>query len=330
MSATGAVLENKLPFRLSGNLLKQNGILKTGDFQRQALGLNLSPKFLNNTLSVDFNLKAVRTTNRFADEGAIGSAIGFDPTQPVRVNSDRFGGYYEYLETIGVGVVPRDLAPRNPVALLNMRENNSEVRRVLGNIQFNYQIPFIKGLRANLNLGRDWQDGQGTNIMSDSAASAYRSFVIGRNRADTRDSVLQYGGFRNGYKSKTRNNLLDAYLNYTTDIKSINSRIEVMGGYGYQDFNFTSYNIPGRFFSDAVNPLAANNLPPSQDDGYTLISYYGRFVYTLADRYVFKFDARTDGISKYNPAWTLGLFPGCIVCLAHKGRGLPERIQCYL
>jgi hypothetical protein len=70
--------------------------------------------------------------------------------------------------------------------------------------------------------------------------------------------VLQYGGFRNGYKSKSRNHLLDAYLSYTTDLSAINSRIEVMGGYGYQDFEFTSYNIPGRFFSDNVTRL----LPP--------------------------------------------------------------------
>jgi iron complex outermembrane receptor protein len=34
----GAVLKDKLPFRLSGNYLNQDGILKTGNFQRQALG----------------------------------------------------------------------------------------------------------------------------------------------------------------------------------------------------------------------------------------------------------------------------------------------------
>lgn len=310
LSATGAVLNNKLPFRLSGNYLAQNGILKQGDFKRQSVGLNLSPKFFNNNLSVDLNLKGVRTTNRFADEGAIGSAIGFDPTQPVRVKSNRFGGYFEYLETVNVGVVPKDLAPRNPVALLNLRNNTSEVYRLLGNIQLDYKIPFLKGLRANLNLGRDYQTGSGTNLMGDSAASSYRNWKIGRNAAGTRDSILHYGGFNNQYKSGNRNNLLDAYLNYTTDVASINSRIEVMAGYGYQDFQYTNYYFPERYYNgDVITERVNTNLPPSWKDGYTLISYYGRFVYTLANRYVLKLDARTDGISKYNPNDRWGFFP---------------------
>jgi hypothetical protein len=65
---------------------------------------------LNNALSVDVKPENRSYHNRFADEGAIRTAIGFDPTQPVTVNSNRFGGYFEYLETIGVGVVPKDLA----------------------------------------------------------------------------------------------------------------------------------------------------------------------------------------------------------------------------
>lgn len=310
LSASGAALNNKLPFRVSGNYLNQNGILNTGNFQRQSLGLNLSPKFFDNNLSIDFNAKGVRTTNRFADEGAIGAAITFDPTQPVRTGSDRFGGYFEYLEEKkDIGLVPKDLAPRNPVGLLEQRDNNSEVYRLLGNVQFDYRLPFIKGLRANVNLGLDAQRGSGTDIMSDSAGSSYRNWIIGRNAANTKDSITQYGGFNNYYKSKSFNKLLDAYLNYTTDVKAINSRIELMGGYGYQDFEFTSYNIPGRYYNGVTNETTVTNRPPSEQNGYTLISYYGRFVYTLANRYILKFDARTDGISKYNPNDRWGFFP---------------------
>jgi TonB-linked SusC/RagA family outer membrane protein len=308
LSASGAALNGKLPFRISGGYLNQNGILRTGNFQRQSLGINLSPRLLNDQLRVEVNLKGSRTTNRFADEGAIGAAIAFDPTQPVRVNSNRFGGYFEYLETIGIGQVPRDLAPRNPVALLELRDNRSEVYRALGNIQLDYSIPFVKGLRANLNVGMDILRGSGTNVVSDSAGFAYRRYNIGRNAANTRDSVLNYGGENNEYKSATTNKLLEFYLNFNRDLPSLNSRIELLAGYGYQDFEFKSFNYADRRFDRSIMPNSEPNFP-SQDPGYTLISYYGRMNYTLANKYILSASVRTDGVSRFNPEGRWGVFP---------------------
>ncbi|MEQ1798632.1 MAG: SusC/RagA family TonB-linked outer membrane protein, partial [Lacibacter sp.] len=171
LSATGAIAKGMLPFRLSGGYLNQDGILKTGNFKRMTASLNLNPSFFNNKLKVDLNLKGARTTNAFANEGAIGNAITFDPTKPIKSGSARYGGYWEWTDPDGL---PTQLSNRNPVGLLNLRENTSEVYRSIGNIQFDYQIPFVKGLRANLNLGYDVSKGGGTNIISDSAADNYR------------------------------------------------------------------------------------------------------------------------------------------------------------
>ncbi len=308
ISASGAIADGKLPFRISGGMLNQDGILRTSNFNRQTLAINLSPRFLKDQLRVDINLKGARTGNRFADEGAIGSAIAFDPTQPVRTNSNRFGGYFEYLETIGIGQVPRDLAPRNPVSLLEMRENRSEVFRSIGNVQFDYSLPFVRGLRANLNLGYDVQSGEGTDVASDSAGAFYRRYEIGRNRAGTADSVLHYGGMRNRYKSQQRNLLLDFYLNYTRDLTSINSRLELMAGHGYQDFRFTNFNYPDFRFNGSIRPESTPQFPMNQPQ-FTLISYYGRLNYTLANKYVVTLSARTDGTSKFSQDNRWGFFP---------------------
>lgn len=310
LSASGAMVNGKLPFRVSGNFLNQDGILRTGNFKRQTLGINLSPKFLKDQLRVDLNLKGIRTTNRFADEGAIGSAISFDPTQPVRVNSNRFGGYFEYLGPVeGLGIIPRDNIPFNPVGLLEQRNNTSEVMRALGNIQFDYSIPFIKGLRANLNLGLDQQRGEGQVLMTDSAASTYRRYEVGKTANGARDSIYRFGGERNTYQQKQQNKLLDFYLNYTSNLGS-NSRLEVMGGYGYQGITYTNYATADVRYSGWY---PANTVPRGQDSvvdlGYTLISYYGRLNYTLANKYVLTLNARTDGISKYNPEGRWGFFP---------------------
>jgi len=295
LSATGAALDGKLPFRVSGGFLNQDGILKTGNFNRLTGSVNLSPSFFNNKLKVDFNLKATGTRNKFADEGAIGNAVTFDPTKPIYSGSKRYGGYWEWTENDGL---PMQLSNRNPVALLNFRDNTSRVFRSIGNIQFDYQIPFVKGLRANLNLGYDFSKGQGINRISDSAAAQYRS-----------------KGSLSPYYQERRNGLVDFYLNYVKDIKSINSRIDFMAGTGRQKFSSFEFYYPGRRYNGELVTTAPQETISSSDDknglpGTLMISYYSRLNYTLAGKYVLTVNARTDGVSKYYPGGRWGFFPG--------------------
>ncbi|MES2773537.1 MAG: SusC/RagA family TonB-linked outer membrane protein [Bacteroidota bacterium] len=298
LSASGTILDGKLPFRVSGGFLNQDGMLKTGNFKRQTLGFNLSPKFFKDRLKVDFNLKGARTTNRFADEGAIGSAISFDPTQPVRVSSPRFGGFFTYL-TAGQ-LPPTDLSPTNPVSLLEMNDNNSEVLRSIGNLQLDYTIPWVKGLRANINVGYDVQKGSGTTVITDSAPSSYRRRNIVNN------VVVNSGGVNNEYEQSRQNILGDFYLNYANDISSINSRVDFTAGTGYQDFLIKTKNFPDRRYDKSVisTPVFA-----SSEGQYTLISYYGRLIYTLAKKYVLTGTVRTDGSSKFAKDNRWGVFP---------------------
>ena len=311
LSASGSI-GAKLPFRLSGGFLNQDGILRTGNFKRETVSLNLSPRLLNNNLKVDFNVKAARTANQFANEGAIGSAIAFDPSQPVRVNSPRFGGFFEYINNNEAGAPPRDLAPRNPVSLLEMRDDRSEVLRSIGNLQLDYSLPWVKGLRANMNIGYDYQQGSGSVKVPDSAASAYRRWDI----ASSPFKVNHFGGVNNQYKDSRNNLLFDFYLNYVRDFKAINSRVDLMGGYGYQDFQFKSYAYADYRYDGSMR---AGTEPqfityPSE---YILRSYYGRLNYTLANKYVLTLNARADGSSKYNPDDRWGFFPSA--ALAWRG-----------
>ena len=52
---------------------------------RTTASISLTPKFFNNTLSVNMNVKGLYIRNEFPDEAAIGGAVSFDPTQPVKV-----------------------------------------------------------------------------------------------------------------------------------------------------------------------------------------------------------------------------------------------------
>jgi iron complex outermembrane receptor protein len=297
ISLTGGI--DKLPYRFSLGYLNQDGILKSDNMRRVSTSLNINPSFLNNNLKVDFNLKTSITNNNFANQGAISGAAFFDPTQtPFRSGDMRFGGYWEWLANNNQ---PNGLAPKNPLAFLNIREkyvltepgrgfeDKSQVNRYISNLQLNYTIPQVAGLRANLNVGIDHAKGEGTVYVPDSAAAAYIR-----------------GGVNNQYDNTKTNKLLDFYLNYTRDIKAIKGRVEAMAGYGYQDFvrkstNFADFRADGREFAPAAPfPFFTQN---------TLVSFYGRANLTSNGKYLLTASIRRDGSSRFSPDQRWGIFP---------------------
>lgn len=277
----------KLPYRISLGYLNQDGILKTGNLSRVTTALNLNPKLLKNALKVDLNFKSSFTKNEFANEGAIGGAAFFDPTHPVKRTDNRFGGYWEWVDPSSNQ--PNTLAPKNPIGQLNLREDNSNVTRIITNLQLDYTLPFLKALRANLNVGLDRSKGKGTVYIPDSAAMSY-----------TR------GGVNNQYEQTKTNKLLEFYLNYVKDIKSIKSRIDVMAGYGYQDFKRVSPNFPDNRANGTVFAPAA---PFPFETENTLISFYGRMNFSMNNKYLLTASFRRDGSSRFSKDNRWGGFP---------------------
>ncbi|MBY0482217.1 MAG: SusC/RagA family TonB-linked outer membrane protein, partial [Chitinophagaceae bacterium] len=152
-----------LPYRASIGYLNQNGILKTGNLERTSFGLTLNPTLLDNHLKIDINLKGAFSKSRFANEGAIGAAASFDPTQPVYSGSARYGGYWEWLNANNIGTTGLEaLAPRNPLGQLMQRDDRSNVQRSIGNIVVDYKLHFLPDLHTVLNVGYDVSDGTGT------------------------------------------------------------------------------------------------------------------------------------------------------------------------
>ncbi|MEZ4847131.1 MAG: SusC/RagA family TonB-linked outer membrane protein [Bacteroidia bacterium] len=168
VSVSGGIGE--IPYRVSLGYTNKNGVLKTDNFNRTTAAVNLSPGFLNNTLQINANFKGMLSNNRFGNRGAIGSAAFFDPTQPIYQDGNKFDGYFTWTQPNGD---PIPIAPANPLALLNMRDDRSQVSRYLTNIQADYRMPFLPELRANLNLGYDRSAGSGTVDVPANAPFAY-------------------------------------------------------------------------------------------------------------------------------------------------------------
>ncbi len=299
LSFSGGI--KNFPYRVSLGFQNQNGILKGDNLQKGSLALVLNPTFFDNHLKVDINLKGSMENTLFGSSGAIGAAIYFDPTQPVysTTKSPRFGGYYEWLDPNSLtGLNP--LAGKNPVGILNQGENRGKPTRSIGNIQFDYKFHFLPELRANLNLGYDVATGKGTTYVNDSAAIAY---IAGGT-----------GGSRSKYRQEQSNTLLDFYLNYVKELKSIKSRVDVTAGYSYNNYLSTYYNYPG-YTSQGVQ---IGSLPavPFDKPEHTLLSFFGRAIYSFQDRYLLTATFRRDASSRFGPDNKWGSFPS--VALAWK------------
>lgn len=285
LSARGAY--RNVPYRISIGYKAEEGVLQRDHIERTSLAVNLSPTLFDNHLNVNLNVRGVNINNQFANEGAIGSAVSFDPTKPVRVDSPNFGGYYTWLE----GDMPITYAI-NPVALLDLTNNDSNVKRLIGNAQLEYKVHWLPELTANMNVAYDYSESEGNNFTPDYAPWAYVS-----------------GGSIGRYGQERKNQLFDFYLNYANEIPGLNSRFDVMAGYSYQYFwnkgyNFSS-NIEGNIFGTEYRIF--DDLEYESD--LVLISFFGRMNYYLMDRYLFTFTLRNDHTSRFSADTRSGVFP---------------------
>ncbi|HEX3023825.1 MAG TPA: SusC/RagA family TonB-linked outer membrane protein, partial [Chitinophagaceae bacterium] len=295
LSVSGSL--KNLPYRLSLGFMNQNGVLKTDNLQRTSLGINISPLLLKNHLKIDLNLKGSYSTSNFANQGAIGAAVYFDPTQKVYSGNSRFGGYWEWLNPNSVSGL-QQLAPRNPLGLLMQQSNKSIVRRSVGDVVVDYKFHFLPELHAIITAGYDISEGTGTSVIPDSAASNYNRYKDGNN--------VYHGGVNTQYKQTKSNTYLNYSLSYVKELKSIDSKIEALAGYEYQDFSTTNYNYPDITYDGTVvtTPTFLSNTPENR-----LISYLGRVIYTFKNRYILTGSIRRDGSSKFNPNNRFGTFP---------------------
>lgn len=275
-----------LPYRLSIGYLDQDGIVKTDNLKRTTATFNVNHDFFRGSLKVDLSLKGSYSDSHFA-AGAIGSAIAFDPTQPVYSNDKtKYGGYFEWLDNSGN---PNTLAPRNPVGLINEQDARGKAKRGIGTLTLNYTFPFLKELQANATFGGDLADGDGYTFIPATAASNF----------------LQGGSYQN-YFSETYTYNTDYYLKYTKDFKEIKSHVELQGGYSYQYFNNYYHTFQG-YKADKKTPVGTPAAPSYGQ--YYIESPFARLNYSFNDKYLLTASIRDDRSSRFSELHRNGYFP---------------------
>ena len=314
-----------LPYRVSASYTNNNGILHTSRMDRTTVGVNLTPKFFNGMLSVNANVKGAYIKNRMADQGAVGTALSYNPTLPVYTQYGMssngltmFNGYTTITDNLGK---PMDNSPNNPVAMLDEINNTAEVLRSNGNLQLDYALHFFPDVHLNLNLGYDVSKNETKSVMAQNSPQSWR------------------GNYYNGagtvydHYQLERNTLLEFYANYKKEFKEFKSNVDAILGYSwqrddYQGNSLTTFSTPG-FINDwgtiyqngqynlGVDNESILNIGRSYNDAPTyywkgqlnLISFYGRINYSFDDTYLLTFTLRDDGTSRFSKDNRWALFP---------------------
>jgi iron complex outermembrane receptor protein len=279
-SANGSIYG--IPTRFSLGMGDHNGVLLGDKFKRNTISLNMNPSLMNDKLDIDFNLRMMDTQNNFADRGAIGNAVRFDPTKPV-FNGSQYDGYYAWIDPAS-GNQYAIGAPTNPLALLNLVNDNSDVERIITNLKLDYDLP-MDGLKATVNLAYDDASSDGSRATSEMIPT----------------SDPTWNGSLSTYTQSATNTLLDAYLTYEKSFE--NSSLNAVAGYSYQAFEFDNFSYDSEAEEDG------NDYEFIDKSKNVLLSYFGRVNYDIEGKYLLTATMRADASSKLNPDDRWGFFP---------------------
>lgn len=286
-------------YHVSGNYFDQEGIIKNSGFERYSLRLNLDQK-ISDKVNLGNSLFITRTGQQSVLSGGSGNrnagvsnaAFLWLPVFPLE---DGNGGFFQHENGEPSGLLPLPLS--NPLALINEVQDQLISDRILGNLFVEYEI--TRGLKLRTSLGVDMD-------------KRTRDIYFTR-------KTLRGGNGVNGL-ARTGNSTVNSFLNeniLTYEASVGRHRFNFLAGYTRQSETFGNRIIETNNFVNDIT--GTDNLdggaPPggplvaSSKTKWSLASYLGRINYILSDKYLFTFNVRADGSSKFGADNRWGIFP---------------------
>ena len=306
LSASGG--NEKSNFYISLGLMDKQGVQINNDYRRFNTRFNYDYKVLKNvTVGArfdgnwsDFNYTGYAdgiTNNDTSDSGggdmqyAIAGVTPYDPV------TGRYGGVMAYGE---------DLQAYNPYAFFNSRNRDQTRQTVNGNMYIDWEI--IKGLVAHTDYSLSYMNyfAKSADTPTGAAYNFQTESDLGRNYVADNTSVSD----SNTTSYKTQWN---ARLNYNFNLFDTQD-FALMFNYSEEYWHSRSTSASR---NDRLHPTiteiegALTNVISNGGSSYAegLRSYIGRFNYTGWDKYLFEFNFRVDGSSRFAEGYRYGFFP---------------------
>jgi iron complex outermembrane receptor protein len=311
-------LEEKTPYRFSLGHTDTEGLVKTNDYERLSTTFRINPSFFDDELKVDFNAKAFYVDKNAIDEGGVlGNIVSMDPTKPIYDDNSAFGGYYQGTRVDG-GQTVLD-GTWNPVAMLMQRQRPEKLLRILTNVELDYTLPFVDGLRAVLNLGLEKSSA---NIRETFSQNSIATYKVGR--------------FNSGENYREEQNItnktLEGYLAYAKDFDGLLQSFDAQAGYSYQNFqnegtkDLYQYNETTGAREVLENPDNPTNRYYSD---LNLQSFFGRTNLNIAGKYLVTLSVRADASSLFAKDNRWGVFPAAAVAWRLSDEAFIENLDVF-
>lgn len=274
---------DKSSYYVSGNYLKQDGIVTNTGYSRYTFQLNTESKVLpvlkfGNNLTLNHDIKS-------SGNYSIKNTMLALPTQPIYRSNGNYSG------PVAQPMWDGDIV--NPIGLAKTVDNSTLGYNVMGSVFGELEImKYLKlksnfGLQANFWNSRSWAPKYAwdTSINSNS----YLSEQYNKNLTWTWDNTLTFD-------------------------KSFGlHRIGIMAGTSAQKnrYNYMNGSIQA-FASDLTQQLSNGTLQPTiggSTSSWALFSEMGRFNYAYNDKYLVTATIRRDGSSRFGSNNKYGLFP---------------------
>jgi len=284
-------------YRLSGNLLDQDGIIIHTGLKKYVVDLSTNFKFLDSKkLGLDVNLissqyiQTVPLPATGSDE-LIFSALQWNPTKSL-TNKD------------GSLSINAGDDPPNPVALADYLRNNLKVTTILGSVSPYYKFTdwleyrFLYSINYSTSIDR---------FSLDVALNPYNQGNTGgqiyiANNELTTEQMTHTITFNKRVSANLHLTALAGYEYTKTDMKgynlSGNGDSIGFGSYGLDYTNYIQYSYQGsRQLYSFANPITE------------LQSYFARAIFNLQEKYLLTATFRADGSSKFGANNKYGYFP---------------------
>jgi TonB-linked SusC/RagA family outer membrane protein len=304
----------KFQFNVSGSYLKQDGILRSTDFDRFTLRVNLDAQ-LSGRLRFGVSLAPSLTNTQYQntagtnDAGAI--AGGTDPIVfalqtpgvfPVRLPNGDFANTANYPLTQGANSISPNF--RGPTVQLELYKDQASSPRFLGNSFIEYDL--IKDLKFRTSFGVEYISDERNQFVpatmpSGSAPTANLSNPVASNIAAARRL------------STISNYLWENTINYTKILGRDHS-FAVLAGYTAQSGTTTGNiitGVSGSFVNDLVQNVsgAGNTVATNSYIKTNLVSLLGRVNYSFKEKYIASVAVRQDGSSRFGANNRYAVFP---------------------
>jgi len=267
---------DKTIYAISGNYYNEQGLAIKNGYEKYVGRVNLEQKLKSN-VTAGVNVISTWTKN-------YGQGLSVDRNIIFPALND--DGSYFHIGSNDYG---------NPLQIANEVLNQSKTIDLLSSAFVSWDI--IKGLNLRSRI---------SNAYGNSISDNYQP-------RDATGTGYQFQGFGQLSNYSANHLIIENFLTYDRDFGK-NHHINFVAGTSYENTNVRTSLIQGQGFvndilknenlAGATTYVVANNLTRT-----VLESYYGRFNYSLFNRYLFTFTARTDGSSKFGDNNKYAFFP---------------------